>query len=82
MAKPKFTPFPEPKNEPDADGQGGDLPLVTPAGVDYRCSGCGTIISSRAGFWITENIEDGMVTGMSMRIGADGPVLHACGTAA
>jgi hypothetical protein len=66
-----FTPFPEPIHRDD-------LPLVTHAGAHYRCSGCG-FTPVPDGVHITETIEDGMVVGLSMRYGADGDVVHACG---
>ena len=69
-AKDPFTPFPVPVHHDD-------LPLVTAAGTEYRCSGCGTLVP--AGVWMTETVEDGMVVGLSMRMGTDGPTVHACG---
>lgn len=68
----KFTPFPVPV-QPD------DTPLVTHEGDHYRCTGCGEPAPS--GVWISETVEDGMVVGMSMRIGGDGEVVHSCGKA-
>jgi hypothetical protein len=70
MGAPKFTPFPVPVAVTD-------LPLVTHAGHSYRCSGCGTLVPE--GVWITETIKDGMIVGLSMRIGADGAFIHQCG---
>jgi hypothetical protein len=69
----KFKAFKEPKH-PD------DTPLVSAHGFFYRCNGCGCDQLPQ-GFWITERIEDGMVVGLSMRIGADGAIVHACGKA-
>jgi hypothetical protein len=66
----KFTPFPEPKL-PD------DKPLVQHAGVDYRCSGCGGSVAD--GVWILPNVRNGMVVGVRVQRGADGPVEHECG---
>jgi hypothetical protein len=66
----KFKPFKVPVDVED-------LPLVTHAGKQFKCSGCGELIPE--GFWITEVIEDGMIVGMSMRVGADGAFVHACG---
>jgi hypothetical protein len=73
MAKPKFTPFPVPVDP-------GDTPLVVADGFKFRCSGCQSEL--REGFWVTETIEDGMIVGLSMAIGSDGPVIHACGKGA
>ncbi len=67
----KFTPFPVPTHP-------GDTPLVTHAGFDYLCTGCGAHIPD--GVWIHEQVKDGMVVGMTMRDGADGAVIHQCGT--
>lgn len=69
----KFVPFPEPKIPEDA-------PLVVHAGVQYRCSGCGGPVPD--GAWLYEVVEDGMVTGLKVTHGQDGPVVHACGSAA
>jgi hypothetical protein len=67
---PRFTPFPVPRR-PD------DRPLVTHAGFDYRCTGCGGPVPD--GVWIHEAVEDGMIVGMVMRDGPDGAVIHQCG---
>jgi hypothetical protein len=66
----KFKPFPVPI-------QITDTPLVQHAGVDYTCTGCGTHVPS--GIHIHETINDGMVIGLRMIAGADGPVVHQCG---
>ena len=83
MAKPKFTPFKVPVIADSIDENGreikGDTPLVVPAGTKgYLCSGCQTLIPT-SGFWVTETVEDGLIVGLSMRVGSDGPVVHACG---
>lgn len=70
MAKPTFTPFPEPKMR-------GDVPLVTHNGPDYRCTGCGGSVPD--GVWIHEHVRDGMVVGLLVRCGPDGPTVHECG---
>jgi hypothetical protein len=70
MAKPKFKPFPVPIKTTDT-------PLVQHAGVDYTCTGCGEHVP--AGLHIHETINDGMVIGLRMIAGADGPVVHQCG---
>lgn len=84
MDGPMFTPFPVPVQpwllERQEDGSMqmvGDVPLVTNADTMYRCSGCGTLVPP--GVWITEAIRDGMIVGLSMRMGADGAHVHACG---
>jgi hypothetical protein len=69
----QFTPFPEPKAS-------GDLPLVRHTGAIYACNGCGGPVPD--GAWLYERIEDGMVTGLLARSGPDGPIVHACGSAA
>jgi hypothetical protein len=56
-----------------------DTPLVTAHGTTYRCTGCGADVPP--GVWITEQVESGNVVGMTMRIGADGDVVHSCGEA-
>jgi hypothetical protein len=66
----KFKAFPVPTKPTDT-------PLVTPDGYHYRCSGCGAEVPE--GVWIAETIEDGMVVGLSMRIGRDGADVHQCG---
>jgi hypothetical protein len=83
----KFTPFPVPLHA-------GDLPLVTHAGANYRCSGCGATVP--AGVRLYETVEDGMVVGLvAMLPGGqdaphagvvytaahdlDGEIVHACG---
>jgi hypothetical protein len=73
----EFAPFRVPVVPYDAITGDGDVPLVTPAGTQYRCSGCGALVPP--GVWITETVVDGMVVGLSMRLGADGPHVHACG---
>jgi hypothetical protein len=72
MVKPKFTPFPVPIKSTD-------MPLVQHAGADYICTGCSEHIPS--GVHIHEIIDNGMVIGLRMIAGADGPVVHACGEA-
>ncbi len=69
----EFKPFPVPTLPTD-------LPLVTHAGEAYRCSGCGDRVPD--GAWITEEVRDGMVVGILVRRGKDGPVDHGCGTKA
>ncbi len=69
----EFVPFPAPRT---AD----DKPLVTHAGYQYRCTGCGGDIPD--GAWLDEDIRDGMVVGLVARKGQGGPVAHACGSRA
>jgi hypothetical protein len=66
----KFKPFPVPI-------QITDTPLVQHAGFDYICTGCGEHVPD--GVHIQETIKDGMVIGLRMIVGADGPVVHQCG---
>jgi hypothetical protein len=66
----KFKPFPVPV-------QTTDTPLVQHAGFDYICTGCGEHIPD--GVHVYEMIKDGMVIGLRMAVGADGPVVHQCG---
>lgn len=74
MAKaPKFSPFPEPKTSDDT-------PLVTHAGFQYRCTGCGGDVPD--GAWLAERVKDGMVVGLLVTAGQGGQVVHACGTEA
>lgn len=54
-----------------------DVPLVQNDGLIYKCSGCGGPVPD--GVWIFEKIEDGMVVGMTMKRGDDGPIVHQCG---
>jgi hypothetical protein len=65
-----FKPFPVPIHTTD-------IPLVQHAGVDYTCTGCGEHIPD--GVHIHETIKDGMVIGLRMIAGVDGPVVHQCG---
>jgi hypothetical protein len=71
--KPTFTPFKNPVH-PD------DTPLVQHAGFEYKCTGCGAPVPD--GVHIYETVEDGMVIGLKVRRGLEGPVLHACGSEA
>lgn len=73
MAAADFTPFPVPRTAEDK-------PLFTHNGFDYKCTGCGGPIPD--GAWITEDVEGGMVVGLLVRKGQDGPVVHACGSRA
>jgi hypothetical protein len=66
-----FTPFPVPIHPEDT-------PLVQHAGPHYRCSGCG-YEPVPDGVHIYETIEDGMVIGLRVQRGTDGPVVHKCG---
>jgi hypothetical protein len=70
MPTARFVPFPVPVHP-------GDVPLVVHAGDRYRCSGCGGDVPD--GVWLFETVEDGMVTGLVAKQGADGPVVHDCG---
>lgn len=65
-----FTPFREPIHRDD-------VPLVRYAGNHYECSGCGGPVPD--GAWLHETIRDGMVTGLLVRLGPDGDVVHECG---
>jgi hypothetical protein len=67
----KFTPFPLPVH-PD------DTPLITHAGPHYRCTGCG-FEPIPDGMHIHETAKDGMVIGLRVVHGHDGPVIHECG---
>jgi hypothetical protein len=67
----KFTPFPIPIKTTD-------LPLVIHAGPHYRCSGCG-YEPVPDGAHIHETVADGMVIGLRVQRGFDGPVIHTCG---
>jgi hypothetical protein len=67
----KFTPFPVPIKPTDT-------PLVQHAGAHYRCSGC-EFEPVPDGVHIHETVKDGMVIGLRIQRGHDGPVIHACG---
>jgi hypothetical protein len=66
----EFTPFPVPIKSTD-------VPLVKHAGFDYVCSGCDVHVPD--GLRIAETIKDGMVIGLRMTSGIEGPIIHQCG---
>ena len=66
----EFTSFPIPVHRDDK-------PLVTHAGFDYLCSGCGDHVPD--GVWIREFVKDGQIIGLTMRNGRDGEIIHQCG---
>lgn len=45
----------------------------------YACTGCGGRVPD--GAFLFEFIENGMITGLRVRQGFDGPVVHECGSA-
>lgn len=47
------------------------------AGIDYICTGCGAHIPD--GVHIYETVKDGMIIGLRVQRGHDGPVIHECG---
>lgn len=65
-----FTPFPVPIHPEDT-------PLVQPDGDRYRCSGCGGPVPD--GVHIHESVSGGMVVGLRVQVGTDGPIVHDCG---
>ncbi len=60
--------------------RGPQLSVTRPRGAVYECAGCGGDLPD--GAQITEYVDDDAVVGLSVRMDADGPVVHACGTAA
>lgn len=67
----KFTPFPAPSTE-------NGVQLINTVGHHYVCNGCGEPVPD--GCWLFENINDGMVIGLTARAGAaDAPIVHECG---
>jgi hypothetical protein len=66
-----FKPFPDPNTNPGVQ-------LATARGPDYICTGCGEVLP--AGAWLFENVDDGMVIGITARNGGEqADIVHQCG---